>query len=77
MTTEKLVRLLAGSVTLVGAALAHWVHPAWLLLPAFAGLNLVQSVFTGFCPPTLLLRKLGWVDERDVIHWGGFRGAKS
>lgn len=76
MTTEQLVRLLAGSFTLIGAALAYWVHPVWLLLPAFVGLNLIQSVFTGFCPPTLLLRKLGWVDSRDVIHWGGFRGAK-
>ena len=71
MTTHNLVRLLAGSVTLLGVVLTHWVHPYWLLLPAFGGLNLVQSVFTGFCPPTLILRKLGWVDDRDVIHWGG------
>ena len=71
MTTHQLIRLLAGSMTLLGSALTFWVHPAWLLLPAFVGLNLVQSVFTGFCVPTLLLHKLGWVDERDVIHWGG------
>lgn len=71
MTTHDLVRLLAGSVTLLGAALTHWVSPWWLLLPAFVGLNLIQSVFTGFCPPTLLLRKLGRVDAQDVIHWGG------
>ena len=73
MTTHDLVRLLAGSVTLFGAALAWFVHPGWLVLPAFVGLNLVQSVFTGFCPPTLLLEKLGWVDEHHVIHWGGRR----
>ncbi|HET7535413.1 MAG TPA: DUF2892 domain-containing protein [Candidatus Didemnitutus sp.] len=71
MTTHNLVRLLAGSVVLTGVALAHWVSPWWQLLPAFAGANLIQSVFTGFCPPTLLLRKLGWVDDKDVIHWGG------
>jgi hypothetical protein len=29
---------------------------------------------TGFCPPTWLLRKLGWIDAQDVIHWGGRRG---
>ncbi len=67
MTTHDLVRLLAGT------ALAYFVHPAWLLVPAFAGLNLIQSVFTGFCPPTLVLRKLGWVDDNNVIHWGGRR----
>jgi hypothetical protein len=71
MKTDSLVRLLAGTVTLTGVALTHFVNPWWLLLPAFVGANLVQSVFTGFCPPTLLVRKLGWVDEQDVIHWGG------
>ncbi len=73
MKTESLIRLLAGTVVVTGTALAWFVSPWWLLLPAFAGLNLIQSVFTGFCPPTLLLRKLGWVDEQDVIHWGGRR----
>ena len=73
MKTDSLVRLLAGIVVLNGTALAHYVNPWWLLLPAFAGLNLIQSVFTGFCPPTLVLRKLGWVDANDVIHWGGRR----
>lgn len=71
MTTHQLVRLLAGSMTLLGAALTWFVHPAWILLPAFVGLNLVQSVFTGFCLPTLLLRKFDRVDERDIIHWSG------
>lgn len=71
MKTESLVRLLAGSVNLIGLALAHYVSPWWLLLCAFVGLNLIQSVFTGFCPPTLVLEKLGWVDENRVIHWGG------
>ena len=73
MKTDSLVRLLAGIVVLVGTALAQYVNSWWLLLPAFAGLNLIQSVFTGFCPPTLVLRKLGWVDADDVIHWGGRR----
>jgi hypothetical protein len=71
MKSESLVRILAGSMVLLGTALAHWVSPWWLLLPAFAGLNLIQSAFTGFCPPTLLLEKLGWLDEPGIIHWGG------
>lgn len=71
MKTDSLVRLLAGSMVLLGVVLAWRVSPWWLLLPAFAGVNLIQSVFTGFCPPTLLLTKLGWVDEAGVIHWGG------
>jgi hypothetical protein len=46
-------------------------EPWGLLLCAFASLDLIQSVFTGFCPPVLILRKLGWVDGNDVIDWGG------
>lgn len=73
MKTETFVRLLAGSMTLLGTTLAHFVSPGWLLLPGFVGLNLIQSAFTGFCPPTLVLRRLGWVDANSVIHWGGPR----
>jgi len=56
---------------LLGLALAHWVNAWWLLLPTFVGVNLIQSAFTGFCPPTLILRALGWVDAHDVVHFGG------
>ena len=73
MKIESLIRLLAGTVVLIGTVLAWLVSPGWLLLPAFAGLNLIQSVFTGFCPPRLLLAKLGWLDDSGLIHWGGRR----
>ena len=71
MKIDNLIRLLAGTVVLTGTALAHFVSPWWLLMPAFAGANLIQSVFTGFCPPSLILRKLGWLDDTGTIHWGG------
>ncbi|HRE82910.1 MAG TPA: DUF2892 domain-containing protein [Opitutaceae bacterium] len=73
MKPESLVRLLAGTVVLVGTALAWFVHPGWLLLPAFAGLNLLQSVVTGFCPPTFILAKLGWIHRDGLIHLGSER----
>jgi len=71
MRTENFIRILAGSMTLLSVALAYFASPWWLLLTCFVGLNLIQSAFTGFCPPTLVLRRLGWVDANDVIHWGG------
>lgn len=74
MKTEAFVRILAGSMVLLSVSLATTLSPWWLLLSAFVGVNLIQSAFTGFCPPTLLLRRLGWVDGDDVIHWGGRRG---
>lgn len=77
MKTDSFIRVLAGSMVLLSLALAHWVNSWWLLLAAFAGVNLIQSAFTGFCPPTLILRRLGWVDSNDVIHWGGRPRAKA
>ena len=71
MRIESLIRLLAGTVVLTGTGLGHYVNSWWLLLPAFAGLNLIQSVFTGFCPPSLILRKVGWLGDDGIIHWGG------
>ncbi|MBL9199718.1 MAG: DUF2892 domain-containing protein [Opitutaceae bacterium] len=71
MKSESLVRLLAGTVTLTGVALAYYRGPIWLLVPAFAGLNLIQSVFTGICPPVWLLGKLGWLEEDGTIRVGG------
>lgn len=70
MKTESFIRVLAGSVIVAGVALTHFVNPWWLVLPLFVGVNLIQSAFTGFCPPTLVLRALGWVDAQDRIHWG-------
>ena len=59
MTIEQIIRLLAGSMVLLSLALAHFVSPWWLLLTGFVGVNLIQSAFTGFCPPEILLRRLG------------------
>lgn len=59
MTTERAVRLLAGTLVGLSLLLGTLVHPAWLLLAAFVSLNLVQSAFTGFCPAEKVLRKLG------------------
>ena len=73
MKIESLVRLLAGAMTLLSVALVYFVGPGWLLLTGFVGVNLIQSVFTGFCPPSFVLQKLGWLDDRGVIHWGGRR----
>ncbi len=73
MKLDSFIRVLAGSMILLSVALAHFVHPHWVWFTTFIGLNLIQSAFTGFCPPSLILRKLGWVDAQDTIHWGSPR----
>ncbi|MFC5581825.1 YgaP family membrane protein [Rhodanobacter terrae] len=59
MNVDRIVLGFAGTVVLVGIALAHFVAPAWIWLPVLVGANLLQSAFTGFCPLAMLLRKLG------------------
>lgn len=57
MTNERIVRSFAGTVVLASLALGAWVNPNWLWLTAFAGLNLLQSGFTNFCLPEIVLGK--------------------
>jgi hypothetical protein len=59
MTIERGLRLAAGVVVLFSVSLGYWVHPAWLLLTAFAGVNLLQSAFTNWCPMVWILARLG------------------
>jgi Inner membrane protein YgaP-like, transmembrane domain len=59
MTTERLVRIFAGTVVLASLALGLWLSPNFFWLTAFAGANLLQSGFTRLCPPEWLLKKLG------------------
>lgn len=59
MTTERGVRLMAGSMVLISVALTYWVSQYWLLLTIFVGLNLLQSSLTGWCPAEKILRSVG------------------
>ena len=59
MTIEQGLRLIAGLVVLTSVCLATWVSPYWLILTAFAGLNLLQSGITNWCPMVWLLARLG------------------
>ncbi|MEA5130217.1 MAG: DUF2892 domain-containing protein [Proteiniphilum sp.] len=58
MKREFIIRIVAGSMVLIGISLAYFVTIEWLLLPAFVGLNLIQSSFTKFCPLEVVLDKM-------------------
>ena len=59
MTTERLVRIFAGTFVLASLALGIWVNQNWFWLTAFVGANLFHSGFTRLCPLESILRKLG------------------
>ncbi|MGE3690210.1 MAG: YgaP-like transmembrane domain [Novosphingobium sp.] len=59
MTLDAAVLRFAGVVVLVSVLLSIYVHPYWIGLAIFAGLNMVQASFTGFCPAAMVFKKFG------------------
>jgi hypothetical protein len=54
----------AGFMVLLSVVLTAFVHPNWVWLTVFVGANLLQSAFTGFCPASMIMGKLGLRTER-------------
>ena len=64
MTTERIVRIVAGLFVLASLGLGVpgsplFVNANFLWFTAFVGANLFQSGFSRFCPLELVLKKLG------------------
>ena len=59
MYLDRYLRLIAGTIVLLSGALAYFVHPAWLLLTGFVGVNLLIGGAFGWCPMISILRRLG------------------
>ncbi len=64
MTTERIVRIVAGTFVLLSLGLGVpgsplFVNQNFLWFTALVGANLLQSGFTCFCPLDLILKKLG------------------
>ena len=64
MTSERLIRIFAGSFVLLSLALGVEASPLFvtanfLWFTAFVGANLLQSGFTRFCPLEMMLLKAG------------------
>ena len=66
------IHAIAGFFIIVGLTLGFdcgsnplFVHPYFLLLPLFVGLNLLQFGFSKFCLLGLLLKKLGVPETRE------------
>lgn len=49
----------AGVMVLLSVVLTYFVHPAFVWLTVFVGLNMLQAAFSGFCPAAILFKKLG------------------
>jgi hypothetical protein len=76
MTTERIVRIVAGTFVLASVALGAprsplFISASFLWLAAFVGANLLQSAFTRFCPLEVLLRRAGVPDASRAAPGGG------
>jgi len=58
MALEHRIRVLAGSIIILGLLLSYLVSPAWQILVWLVALNLIQSAFTRFCPAERILCKI-------------------
>lgn len=59
MTLDRAILSFAGIMVLASLALTYYVHPGFVWLTVFVGVNLIQSSFTGFCPAAVVFRKIG------------------
>jgi rhodanese-related sulfurtransferase len=64
MSLERQVRIAAGSLVFIGAALAYLVNPAWIALCAFVGAGLVFAGVTDTCGMAMVLAKMPWNNRK-------------
>ena len=60
MSLERQVRIAAGSLVVIGAAVGQFVHPGGFALSAFIGAGLVFSAVTNTCGMGMLIAKMPW-----------------
>ncbi len=60
ISLERQVRIAAGSLVLIGVALAYFINPLWIGLPAFVGAGLLFAGLTDTCGMGILLSRMPW-----------------
>jgi rhodanese-related sulfurtransferase len=60
ISLERQVRIAAGSLVLLGAALGWFVHPAFIGLSAFIGAGLIFAGITDTCAMGMILARMPW-----------------
>ena len=64
ISIERQVRIVAGSLVIVGAVLAWTVHIGFIGLSAFIGAGLLFAGVTDFCGMGIMLSKMPWNQRR-------------
>ena len=64
MSLDRQVRIAAGGLVVLGAALGYFLNPAWIGLSAFIGAGLVFAGLTDTCGMAMMLAKMPWNQAR-------------
>ncbi len=68
MSIERSIFILASVMVIASTLLSMYVNTNWSWFTLFVGANMLQSSFTGFCPPKWLFKKLGMKTEAELMH---------
>lgn len=60
ISLDRQMRIVAGSLILIGAALGWLVHPGFFGLCAFIGAGLVFAGVTDVCPMAMMIARMPW-----------------
>lgn len=60
MPLDRAMFAFAGTMVLLSVVLTVWVSPYFVWLTVFIGANMLQSAFSGFCPASKVLQRLGF-----------------
>ena len=66
MSIERTLFAFGGTMVMATSLLALFHHPYWTWFTLFIGFNCFQSSFTGFCPPSWLMKKFGLKTEAEL-----------
>ena len=67
LSLEHAVEAFAGFMVLLSVVLTYFVHPGFIWLTVFVGVNLFQQSFTGFCPAAIIMKKALEVHRHDEV----------
>lgn len=66
MSIERALFIFVGTMVFISGLLVLLHSRYWAFFTLFIGLNLVQSQFTGFCPPSWVMKKCGMKSQCEL-----------
>ena len=66
MSIERTMFAFGGTMVMITSLLALFHSPYWTWFTLYIGINCLQSTYTGFCPPTWVLKNWGMKTEAQL-----------